>query len=399
MAENPTMAFLQQALSVSGANAPMEETALFNQFMQRLVTSGFTIDTGGNISAPFVITGVVNVSAATGTLAVAHGGTGAVTLTGLVVGNGTSAMTTVTAPSGTIVGTSDSQVLSNKTINGSGNTLTVRAANDITGVLPTANGGTGIAFFTAAGPSAARVYTFPDAATTVLTTNAAVTVPQGGTGVATVAAHGVVVGAGTSPVAVTTPGTTGQVLTSNGASADPTFQTLPSGVIDRQVTLQTVANTVTETAVYTFAVPGGTLSTNKTLRLSLEGDHIINAGSADSVAVKVKYGATTIFSATVAAVNNGANRGNLQLDVELTAANATGAQRSKGVMFVGDSSQNNAGGVATDLVSLNSYVKYGGHVAIAEDSTASKNLVVTFQMGTANASIDMRAHTVYTELK
>lgn len=56
---------------------------------------------------------------------------------------------------------------------------------DVTGILPTANGGTGIAFFTAAGPTVARVYTFPDAATTVLTTNAAVTVGQGGTAATT----------------------------------------------------------------------------------------------------------------------------------------------------------------------------------------------------------------------
>ena len=46
-----------------------------------------------------------------------RGGTGASTLTGLVVGNGTSAMTTVTAPSGTVVGTTDTQTLTNKRIN------------------------------------------------------------------------------------------------------------------------------------------------------------------------------------------------------------------------------------------------------------------------------------------
>ena len=48
------------------------------------------------------------------TVQVNRGGTGAATLTGLVVGNGTSAMTTVTAPSGTVVGTSDTQTLTNK---------------------------------------------------------------------------------------------------------------------------------------------------------------------------------------------------------------------------------------------------------------------------------------------
>ena len=38
----------------------------------------------------------------------------------------------------------------------------------VSGILPTANGGTGIAYFTAAGPTVARVYTFPDAAATIM---------------------------------------------------------------------------------------------------------------------------------------------------------------------------------------------------------------------------------------
>ena len=46
---------------------------------------------------------------------------------------------------------------------------------DITGILATANGGTGIAYFTAAGPTVARVYTFPDAAATIARTDAAQT--------------------------------------------------------------------------------------------------------------------------------------------------------------------------------------------------------------------------------
>lgn len=53
----------------------------------------------------------------TGTLAVSNGGTGATTLTGLVLGNGTSTFTTVTAPSGAVVGTTDTQTLSSKRVN------------------------------------------------------------------------------------------------------------------------------------------------------------------------------------------------------------------------------------------------------------------------------------------
>ena len=54
---------------------------------------------------------------AAGTVTVAQGGTGATTLTGVLIGNGTSAVTTKTNPTGAFVGTTDTQTLSGKTIN------------------------------------------------------------------------------------------------------------------------------------------------------------------------------------------------------------------------------------------------------------------------------------------
>ena len=75
-------------------------------------------------------------------LSVAQGGSGAATLTGILKGNGTAAFTAVTAPSGTIVGTSDVQTLTNKTLTtpliasfyqdsiGGSNLITVPAATD-----------------------------------------------------------------------------------------------------------------------------------------------------------------------------------------------------------------------------------------------------------------------------
>jgi hypothetical protein len=49
-------------------------------------------------------------------LSVASGGTGATTLTGVVIGNGTSAFTDKTNPTGAFVGTTDTQTLTNKTV-------------------------------------------------------------------------------------------------------------------------------------------------------------------------------------------------------------------------------------------------------------------------------------------
>lgn len=142
MAENPTMAFLQQALSVSGPNAPVEETALYNLFMQRLIAAGMTIDASGNITAPFIIANP-NVTNATGTLPANHGGTGLATLTahGVVVGEGTSAVAGVTGTTG--------QVL--KGVTGADPAFAqVVLTTDVIGTLPVANGGTGLATLTTA---------------------------------------------------------------------------------------------------------------------------------------------------------------------------------------------------------------------------------------------------------
>lgn len=98
---------------------------------------------------------------------------------------------------------------------------------DVSGILPTANGGTNNAFTTFSGPAtSAKTFTLPNASSTILTSNAAVTVGQGGTGGTNYTAHGVIVGNGTSAMAATGTGTSGQVLTSNGSGSDPTFQTI-----------------------------------------------------------------------------------------------------------------------------------------------------------------------------
>ena len=134
--------------------------------------------------------------------------TGAVTLAGtLVAANGGTGQSSYTV--GDILYASTTTALSKLADVATGNALIsggvgaapswgkIDLTTTVSGILPSANGGTGNGFFAVSGPTTSlKTFTFPDASATVLTTNALVTVAQGGTGVGTLT--GIAYGNGTS---------------------------------------------------------------------------------------------------------------------------------------------------------------------------------------------------------
>lgn len=102
--------------------------------------------------------------------------------------------------------------------------------NGVSGILPGANGGTANGFTAFTGPATSlKTFTLPDVSSTILTSNAAVTVAQGGTGLQALTADNVIIGNGTGNVTFIPPGTSGNVLTSNGTtwnSSAPSVRTV-----------------------------------------------------------------------------------------------------------------------------------------------------------------------------
>lgn len=107
------------------------------------------------------------------------------TLDGQFISNGANTLT-LPAATDTLVGRATTDTLTNKSISGASNTISNLSASSIT-----------------SGTSSVSV---------------------GGTGQNALTIHDTVVGNGTGPVSLIAPGTSGFVYTSNGASADPSFQ-------------------------------------------------------------------------------------------------------------------------------------------------------------------------------
>ncbi|QBQ99255.1 hypothetical protein [Paraburkholderia pallida] len=110
-----------------------------------------------------------------------------------------------------------------------------------------ANGGTGASTASSArGNLGAAASGANNDITSLSGLTTALSVAQGGTSLATLTAHGVVLGQGTSAPTFATIGTTGRVLTDNGAGADPSFQAIPNQT-GRLINVQVLSSTATYT--------------------------------------------------------------------------------------------------------------------------------------------------------
>lgn len=227
------------------------------------------------------------------------------------------------------------------------------------------------------GPTAARSYALPDAAATILTNNAYVTVGQGGTGLgsgtsggipyyssgnamtssAALTQYGLIVGggAGATPYALTDIGTSAKVLHGNATGA-PTWSVIASGDLPTTITGLTSVSSTGFTGALTGNASTATLAATSTVVDSTDTSSYVAIfdSATGSLAVKTDTGLT--YNAGTGMLTATGFTGPLTGNVIGSAATLTTARTINGTSFNGSADIHNTfskcvtikGAVATD---------------------------------------------------
>lgn len=154
--------------------------------------------------------------------------------------------------------------------------------------------------------------------------------------------------------------------------------------LDRSTSTVTVANTTTETSLYSYVVPAGTMANDSILRLNVKADLTKNVAN-ESIIINVKFGGTTLFDVGAAfGAATDANPFLYLIRVEIANLGAANSQYSS------------ADFMRTRYTTTAEYEKARATSSI--DTSVEQTLEITAQWSTASASLSLSKRIVTLEL-
>lgn len=197
-------------------------------------------------------------------------------------------------------------------------------------------------------------------------------------------------------------GSNGDVLTTTGGAAGwqtPTASGI--SILNRASGTTDVANTASETAIFSHSVTGALMSTDKMLRLTVLGDYLYNNVADQTVTMRVKFGGTTYVQAAAASNVLGADRKPWVLHVDVANLGANNSQMIVADLLTADA-DTAAPTTGIGLLDLRQAALGAGVVGITTlatvDTSTAQTLEVSVQWSAASANNSFRKRFAVLEL-
>lgn len=177
-------------------------------------------------------------------------------------------------------------------------------------------------------------------------------------------------------------GAKGQHLIMNDAETAPAYSA-GLDIIDRDLSQVDVVSTTDETSIYSHSVAAGSLGATGGIRLTIAGDSLKNATG--TLTLRVKLGATTVFTSAVLTISGSANRYKWILHVHCLNVNASSQKWSADIQAAEDTAT-----FALRKTTSSGAFMGGGYNTSAENTAGALTLDVTSQWSASSASLSFR---------
>ena len=175
----------------------------------------------------------------------------------------------------------------------------------------------------------------------------------------------------------------------------------PSRIIARENTLISIASSVTETDIFNKTIKGGTMGTNRLLRLLLIGARFNNSGATEAQgSLRIYIGGVKQYDDGYVALGTNASWAPVYLEVLLGMQNASNTMYMGGFVLP----TGTQGSATTGIGNLSNAAMDGDPLGSASgttftmDATVDWALRVSWQLGTNNANVIFRRHYALLEL-
>lgn len=170
--------------------------------------------------------------------------------------------------------------------------------------------------------------------------------------------------------------------------ADPAVESINETyprVVDVDDETELFTTSAAEQTIYSYTVPAGTLMGGRGYRLLIYGSWLNNTGAGQTITLKVKYGATTLFDDITGSIAAVAAYRMFRLAIDFSANGSSQAQTFVGAFSLSDSTATTAGVGNLTAGAIIPPAPFGG--SSSENALLAKDLVVTWTNSASSANL------------